>query len=78
MKRSIGLPHHKMLEPVTAHFEVNTKVIHNGDVISEDLRCGEMGKPATFFTFRQVNPSTPWGRCSHRSRDTSEGKEGSD
>ena len=38
MKRRANSPYHKMLELVTAHFEVNTKVVHNGDVISEGLR----------------------------------------
>jgi len=77
MKYSVSLPHHKMLEPVTTHSEVNTKVVHNSDVISEVLRRGEMGEPATFLTFREVNPPAPWGRCSHRFRAASEGREGS-
>jgi hypothetical protein len=68
MKHCVSLPHHKVLEPVTTHFEVNTKVIHNSDVISEVFRCREVGEPATLLTFWEVNPSTPWGRCSHRSR----------
>ena len=68
MKRGVSLPQHKVPGPVTTHFEVNTKVIHNSDVISEVLRCGKMGKPATLMTFWKVNPPTPWGRCSHRSR----------
>ena len=67
LKHSASLPHHKMLELVTVHFEVDTKVIHDGDVISELLGCGKMGEPATLLTFREDNPSTPWGRCSHRS-----------
>lgn len=79
MKHGVGSPYHKMLEHVTSHFEVNAKVIHNSDVISEVLGCGEMGEPATPFTFREVNPPTPRGRCNH-SRDwgVHEGGEGSD
>ena len=75
MKRSVSLPQHKMPELMTTHFEVNTKVIHNSDVISEVLRCGKMGKPATLMTLWEVNPSTLWGRCSHRSRGAPEGGE---
>jgi len=77
MKYSVSLPHHKMLEPLTTHSEVNTKVIHNSDVISEVFRRREMGEPATFLTFWEVNPSAPKGRCSHSSRDAAEGREGS-
>jgi hypothetical protein len=76
MKQSVNLPHHEMLESVTTHFEVDTEVIHNSDVISELLRCREMGKPATLSTFWEVNPSTPWGRCSHGSRVAFEGRGG--
>lgn len=75
MKHSLSLPYHEMVEPVTTHFEVNTKVIHNSDVISEVLGCGEMGEPATLFTFREVDPSAPRSRCSHRSRGASEDRE---
>ena len=56
-----------MPKPVTVHFEVNTKIVHNFDVISEVLRCGEMGEPAALTTFREVNPPAPWSR-SHESR----------
>ena len=68
MKRGVSLPQHDMPEPVTAHFEVNTKIVHNFDVISEVLRCGEVGEPAALMTFREVDPPTPWSRCSHESR----------
>lgn len=44
-----------MPEPVTTRFEVNTKAIHNGDVISQVPRCGEMGKPVTLGIFWEVN-----------------------
>jgi len=57
---------------MTTHFEVNTKIVHNFDVISEVLRCGEMGKPAAPMTFREVNPPTPWSRGSHESGGLSE------
>jgi len=60
-----------MPEPVTAHFEVNTKIVHNFDVISEVLRCGEMGEPTALMAFREVNPPTPWSRCSHEPRGVS-------
>ena len=77
MKHRVNLPYHKMFELMTSPFEVKTKVVHNGDVISEGLRRREMGKPTTPFTFREVNPSTRQGRCSHRSRGASEGGGGS-
>ena len=58
MKRRVNLPYHEVLELVTSHFKVNTKVVHNGDVISECLRRREVGKPAALFAFWEVNPST--------------------
>jgi len=64
-----------MPEPVTTCFEVNTKVTHSSDVISQVPRREEMGKPATVVTFWEVNPPTPWGHCSHRSGNVSEGRE---
>jgi len=74
VKRAVSLPQHKMPEPVTTNFEVNTKVVHNFDVISEVLRCGKMGEPAALMTFREVDPPTPWSRCSHESRGVSGGR----
>ena len=47
-------------EPVTTRFEVNTKAIHNGDVISQVPRCGEMGKPVTLGIFWEVNVIPHW------------------
>ena len=75
VKHSVSLPHHKVLEPVSMHSEVNAEVIHNSDVISALFRRREMGKPATLLTFWEVNPSAPWGRCSHRSRSAFQGRE---
>ena len=77
MKHGISLPYHEMLELVTTHFEVDTEVIHNSDVISEVLGCGEMSEPTTFLAFRELNPSAPRSRCSHRSRGASGGRGGS-
>jgi len=59
MKHGVSLPHHKMLELVAAPFEVDTKIIHNCDVISEVLRCGETGEPTALLTLREVDPATP-------------------
>ena len=66
MKRRASLPYHKMLKPMTPLFEVSTKVVHDGNVISEGLRPREMGKPATLLAFREVNPSTCRGHGGHR------------
>ena len=55
-----------MLEFVTPVFEVDPEVIHNGDVISEVLRRGEVGEPTSLPAFREVNPSARRGHCSHR------------
>ena len=68
MKRSRISPDHNVLELVTAHFEVNTKVVHNRDVISKLLGRREVREPTTLLTFRKVYPSTRWSRCSHGSR----------
>ena len=57
MKRRVDLPYHKMLELVTPHFEVDPKVIHDSDVISEGLWRGKVGEPATLSGFRKVNPT---------------------
>ena len=57
MKRHVDLPYHKMLELVTPHFEVDPKVVHDSDVISDGLWCGKVGEPATFSAFRKVNPT---------------------
>jgi hypothetical protein len=65
MKHRVNLPYHEMLELVTSYFEVNAKVVHNGDVISEGLRRREVSEPAAPFTFREVNPAARQGRCSH-------------
>jgi hypothetical protein len=78
MKHRANLPYHEMLELVTSHFEVNAKVVHNGDVISEGLRRREVGEPTTLLTFREVNPSACLGRCSHRSGRVYEGGEESE
>ena len=59
---------------MTTPLEVNTKVVHNRDVISDLFRGGEVGEPATSFTFREVNPATCWSRCSHGSGGVSEDK----
>ena len=75
MKHCVSLPHHEVLEPMTTPFEVNAKVVHNRDVISDLFRGGEVGEPTTPFTFREVNPATRWGRCSHGSGGVSEDKE---
>jgi len=75
MKHCVSLPHHEVLEPMTTPFEVNAKVVHNRDVISDLFRGGDMGEPATPFTFWEVNPATRWGRCNHVSRGVSEDKE---
>jgi len=74
MKHCVDLPHHEVLEPTTALFEVNAKVVHNRDVISDLFGSGEVGEPATSLTFREVNPTTRWGRCSHGVGGVSEGK----
>jgi hypothetical protein len=68
MKHNMNIPHHKVPECMTTHSEVDAKVVHNGDVISELLRGREMCKPAIPFTFREADPPTCWSRCSHRSR----------
>ena len=57
VKSRITLPYHKMLELVTPRFEVDPKVIHDGNVISEGLQRGEVGEPATLSAFRKVNPT---------------------
>ena len=75
MKHCVSLPHHEVLESMATPFEVDAEVVHNRDVISDLLRGGEVGEPATPFTFREVDPATCWGRCSHRSRGVSEDKE---
>ena len=68
MKRGRISPDHNVLELVTAHFEVNTEVVHNRDVISKLPGRREMREPTTLLTFRKVYPPARWGRCSHRSR----------
>jgi hypothetical protein len=68
MKHNVNLPHHKVLEWMTTHPEVDAEVVHNGDVISELLRGREMCKPTAPFTFREADPPTCWSRCSHGSR----------
>ena len=75
MKHWVSLPHHEVLESMTTPFEVDAEIVHNRDVISDLLRSGEVGEPATPFTFWEVNPATPWGRCSHRSGGVHEDKE---
>lgn len=59
MKHGVNLPHHEMPEIAIVHFGVKSKVIHDSNVISEVLGCGETGKPTTFSTFWEVDPSTP-------------------
>jgi len=59
MKRSVNLPHHKMLEPLAAPFEVDAKIIHNCDIISEVLRCREAGEPTAFSALWEIDPPTP-------------------
>jgi len=66
MKRRTSLPYHKMLEPVTPHFEVSPEIVHDSDVISEGLRRRYMGKPTALLTFREVNPPTCRGHGGHR------------
>ena len=82
MKRGRISPDHNVLELVTAHFEVNAKVVHNCDVISKLPRRREVREPTALLTFRKVHPSARCGRCSHRSRviegDSLEGEEESD
>ena len=39
VKHCVNSPYHKMSELVPPHFEVNAKVVHNGNIISEGLRC---------------------------------------
>jgi len=76
MKHCVGLPHHEVLESMTTLFEVNAKVVHNRDVISDLFGGGEVGEPATSFTFREVNPATRRGRCNHGFGGVSEETEG--
>ena len=78
MKRRMDLPYHKMLEPVTPHFEVSPEIVHDSDVISEGLRRREMGKPTTLLTFREVNPSACRGHGGHRFGGASGGGRHSD
>ena len=75
MKHCMSLPHHEVLEPMTTLFKVNAKVVHNCNIISDLFGGREVGEPATMFTFREVDPATRWGRCSHGSEGVSEEKE---
>ena len=67
MKHCVSLPHHEVLEPMTTPLEVNTKVVHNCNVILDLFRGREVGEPATLFTFREVNPAACWSCWSHES-----------
>ena len=77
-ENSVDLPHHKVRDRGKQWIprEGGTKVAQNLNIIHQMVRRGDIGKPALLITFRECNPSTPWGRRSHRSSGSSENKEG--
>lgn len=46
-----------MLESVSGPLEADAEVVHDCDVIVQFLGRGQLGEPASFLAFREVNPA---------------------